>query len=382
MERIEPINTERIAWCCADYGVSPGELAAKVGIPENRLNRVMAGEEGMTFVQLQKVAGYFGRGLLFFLEPGPVNLAKVHTAQFRTLANEKPDMSPNIRKLVERVEKQREVYISLLEEMDEGGRLNFAPLKLPSKDSREAARIAREWLCLPEKTNFNTYRSAVEARGILVFRSNGFSGNWQIPKENPILGFTLYDQVCPVIVVKKLRGEAPQSFTLMHEMGHLLLHESSSIDDEGDMDSCQEKESVANAFAGHLLVPDDFLGLVSDATRPVDVADYDLWLEKHRKVWGVSTEVILRRLMDSGRLEKNQYESYRKWRVGLNIPRSEGGAARQRYREPGHVFGDTFVRTVLEALSAQRITLSRASSYLDGLKIKDLHLLEKHYAGL
>jgi len=40
-----------------------------------------------------------------------------------------------------------------------------------------------------------------------------------------------------------------------------------------------------------------------------------------------------------------------------------------------------FVRTVLDALDARNITLAKASSYLDSLKIKDLHQLERHYAG-
>jgi hypothetical protein len=40
------------------------------------------------------------------------------------------------------------------------------------------------------------------------------------------------------------------------------------------------------------------------------------------------------------------------------------------------------VRTVLDALYARHITLAKASSYLDNLKIKDLHQLERFYAGI
>ncbi len=36
------------------------------------------------------------------------------------------------------------------------------------------------------------------------------------------------------------------------------------------------------------------------------------------------------------------------------------------------MFGDAYVRTILDALSANHITLNKASSYLDNLKIKDL----------
>lgn len=381
MERIETINPERIAWCCADHGITPGELASEVGIAPASIERVMAGEGGITFNQLRKVAEYFGRGVLFFLEPGPVDEAQVHTPQFRTLANQKPELSARLKALIERVEKQRAVYLSLREDLDETDRPWFNPPDLPSHNPREAARIARSWLGLADQNSFDTYRAAVEARGMLVFRSNGYNGKWQIAKESPILGFALYDQTCPVIVIKKQAWEPQQSFTLMHELGHLLLHKSSSIDDEQDLQSHQGRERDSNAFAGHLLVPDAFLARIQDADRPDEVSQYDTWLEQSRKEWGVSAEVILRRLLDTGRLPQNQYTAYRRWRAQSAIPQKDGGNRMYRHREPKHVFGDTFVRTVLDALDARHITLAKASSYLDSLKIKDLHQLERHYAG-
>jgi len=382
MERIQSINPERIIWCCADYGITPSALASELGIAAASMERVMAGKDGMTFNQLRKVAEYFGRGVLFLLEDEPVDEAQVHTTQFRTLANQKPELSPSLKKLIERVEKQRAVYLSLLEDLDETEQLIFNPPKLPHKDLREAAGIARKWLGLAEENNFETYRVAVEARGVLVFRSNGYNGKWQIPKQNPILGFTLYDSTCPVIFIKKQPWEPQQSFTLMHELGHLLLHKASSIDDERDLQSLQGRERDSNAFTGHLLVPDVFLANIRDADCPDEVTQYDVWLERQRKAWGVSGEVILRRLLDTGRLQESQYIAYRQWRAKSTIPQKDRGNRMYRYREPKHVFGDTFVRTVLNALNTRHITLAKASSYLDSLKIKDLHKLENFYAGL
>ncbi|KAA0894265.1 XRE family transcriptional regulator [Oryzomonas rubra] len=381
MERIESINPERIIWCCADYGITVGRLASEVGIAPASIERVLDGEDGVTFNQLRKIADFFGRGVLFFLEPGPVDEAQVHTPQFRTLSNQKPELSASLKQLIERVEKQRAVYLSLREDLDEAEQVPFNPPELNRKSPQEAARIARMWLGLADENHFDTYRLAVEARGVLVFRSNGYNGKWQIPKQNPILGFTLYDLTCPVIVIKKLSGEPRQAFTLMHELGHLLLHKSSSIDDEHDFLSHEGRERDANAFAGHLLVPDDFLAKIRDAGRPNDVSLYDEWLGRQRKAWGVSGEVILRRLLDAGRLTQGQYTAYRQWRAKLPIQEGEGNR-QYRHREPMHLFGDTFVRTVLDALNAHHITLAKASTYLDSLKIKDLHQLENYYAGL
>jgi Zn-dependent peptidase ImmA (M78 family) len=381
MERIQSINPQRLAWCCADEGIATDQLASQLDISSVSMARVMAGEDGLTFNQLRKIADHFGRGVLFFLEADPVEEEQVHSPQFRTLANQKPELSAKVKALIERVERQRSVYLSLREDLDEAGP-TFQPPELPPRDPRAAADTARQWLGLADQNDFDSYRAALEARGVLVFRSNGYSGKWQIAKENPILGFTLYDATCPVIVVKKQPRETRQSFTLMHELGHLLLHKTSSIDDDADLQSHDGRECDANAFAGYLLVPDVFLNRIRDADRPTDVSRFDDWLEGPRKTWGISGEVILRRLLDAGRLPGDQYSAYRTWCSQLPVKEAERGTRMYRHREPKHVFGDPFVRTVLDALNARHITLAKASTYLDNLKISDLHQLESHYAGL
>jgi len=382
MERIQSINPQRIQWCCDDRGITPEELASEVGITPTSMGRLMGGEDRITFNQLRKLANYFNRGLLFFLEPEPVNDERVHTPQFRTLANQKPELSAKLKALIERVENQREVYLSLRQDLGEAEQPMLVLPELPHDNSKRAAGLAREWLGLGESNAFSNYRQAVEAKGILVFRSNGYSGKWQIPKEDPICGFALYDPDCPVIVVKKQAVESRQSFTLMHELGHVLLHQASFIDEEEDLNFYQGNEREANAFAGCLLVPDALLNQINITNRPDEPAQYDEWLEQFRQEWGVSGEVILRRLLDEGRLPKAKYLAYREWRGSMAIPETEGGTRQYRHREPKHVFGEPFVRTVLDALHAKQITLARASTYLDNLKVADVHLLEDTFEHL
>lgn len=382
MERIQSINLERIEWCCADHDVTWDELAREIDIAPASFAKVMAGESGLTFNQLRKLSTFFGRGTLFFMEPGPVNEAKVHSPQFRTLSNQKPELSHRLKLLIERVENQRTVFLALREELDPAEVVYFSPPDLAGLSIQAAASRVREWLGLKDRNDFDSYRRAIEARGLLVFRSNGYNGKWQIAKESPILGFSLYTPECPVIVVKKQETDSRQSFTLMHELGHLLIHRASSIDDEGDLNSVDGEEREANAFAGHLLVPDSFLLSIRDNERPFDVAEFDDWLQPQRKAWGVSSEMILRRLTDSGRLPNAAYATYRQWSLQRVIPEKEGGSREHRNREPRHIFGDGYVRMVLEAMNARRITLAKASSYLDNLKITDLHKLERFYAGV
>jgi Zn-dependent peptidase ImmA (M78 family)/transcriptional regulator with XRE-family HTH domain len=382
MDRIESINRDRIRWCASERGVSIDQAAEESGVPAKALARLMEEGTGLTFAQLRKLADYFGRGVLFFLDQGPVDEERVHTVQYRTLTGQKPALSPEVRKLIERVERQRELYLALREDLHADDYPAFRPIDVNAHQPAAAAAVVRSWLGLGQINTFDQFRLAVEAKGILVFRSNGYAGRWQIAKESPILGFSLYSDVCPVIVVRKSTAETLQTFTLMHELGHLILHRASSIDDDDDMYSRVGHERDANAFAGHLLVPDAFLAQVRDEERPAAVEQYDTWLTHYRQRWGVSGEVILRRLLDAGRLPQERYSAYRAYVRGLSVDDDEASGSRAyRHREPKHIFGDRFVRTVLGALSARRITATKACSYLDGLKLADLRSLERHVAG-
>lgn len=381
MDLVQDLNPERLSWCLRDTGISLEECALSTGISIEKLRLALGGEPALTVNQLKKLAALFGRGLLFFLDDAPVAANKVQSVQFRTLANQKPGLSPRMRQLIQRAERQRDIFVGLLDEVDHHSHTIFSPPQL-HKEVRRAAGQARTWLGLTDRNCFDSYRSAVESKGILVFRSNGYAGSWQFDQEASVLGFALYDKNYPLIVVRKSQWEAQQSFTLMHELAHVLLDRKSSIDDTSDMESSAAEEQRANMFAGLLLVPDSHLAQIDDSERPSDASQYDEWLHHHRRDWGVSTEVLLRRLLDEGRLRKSDYLAYRAWSRSRVFPLKDGGNRGHRHREPRHLFGDRFVRLVFDALHARKITLNRASSFLDNIKVSDVHALDRYCASV
>ena len=384
MEKIHAINPQRILWCCKEHEVSVEQLAKAIGISRATLERTVQGKDALTVNQLQKMADYFNRGLLFFLEHTPVNEVKIHSAQFRTISNQKPELSVKLKTLVERIERQRQVYIGLLENLGGDVAKMWYPDNLdPGIDNiKQVASIVRKWLGLVEGVDFLQLRRAVEDKGIMVFVSNGYNGQWQIARTSPVRGFSLCFEHYPVIAIKKQNTDGPQAFTLMHELAHLLLHRDSFIDDDEDLNRYQGKEKVANELAGHVLVPDNFLYQVDLADFPInDVAAYDNYLKRYSRLWCVSPEVILRRLLDEGKIEKTYYQHYRKYKQSIPFVEREGrGSRKYRFKEPVRMFGEPFVRTVLDALHNQQISLAKASTYLDNLKIKDIHKLEEIHA--
>lgn len=380
MEKITAINPARILWSMKERGMDVPQLVEDADISEQTLVRALNDNAGLTFNQLQRLAKLFNRGVLFFMEPGDPVFDQYYSPQFRTLANQKPQLTPKVKAVIERAERQREVYLSLREDLGEPVENEFNPPDLRAYPAGRAGEAVRRWLGLAERNNFESYRAAVEAKGILVFRTNGYNGAWQIPKDDDIDGFCIYDAKCPMIVVKKQAAEARQTFTLFHELAHLLLHRESFIDGSEDIYAQTGKEKEANEFAGRLLVPDAVLPFVFAQPKPADASDYDDWLRSCRAAWGVSSEVILRRLLDEGRLAERDYAAYRAWKQDQVTTPGDGGSREYRYREPVHIFGPTFTRTVLDALAKRRITTNKASGYLDNLTLEALRKLEKHLA--
>ncbi|MGH8061141.1 MAG: ImmA/IrrE family metallo-endopeptidase [Pseudoxanthomonas sp.] len=381
MERLEAFNPARLRWCMEDAHISTSQLARDVGIAEGTLSRAIDGNLGLTFIQIQKLGKYFGRTPLFFLETGAAEPQQIRSPQFRTLLNQQQNLDQKIKRIIQLAEWQREAYISLLQELDQLDFIEFNPPELRGADPIAAARVAREWLGIESEHTFEQYRNAIESRGALIFRTNGYAGKWQIPSTHPTIGFSLYHTQYPIIVVRKENAESRQTFTLAHELGHLLLFRESTIDSVESLSSHARKERLANEFAGHFLIPQDRLNQINHGALPTDPDELEAELQVYRRLWGVSTDVILLRLIASNRLPQIVYDNFVRWRERRPEETATGGSREWRHREPRHILGDNYVRTVLQALDTNRLTLVKASKYLDDLKLTDIRQLEQYYAG-
>ena len=371
------VNPSRIQWCCDVLGISLESLSHEISVAYATLEKAMQNEAALSVNQLSKIAGYFNRSLLFFLEQDGVQEEQIYSVQFRTINNQKPIHSPKVRALVERVEKQRKVYLNLLNDLGEEVKSDWFPYNLDlTGDIKKVSQVCRKWLGLGTRYTFEDLRQRIESKGLMVIVTNGYKGKWQIDKQNPIRGFSLYYDSLPIIVVKKQRGKGAQAFTLMHELAHLLLHKESMIDEESDLYSYLGKEKQANEFAGNILVPSVFLNQIDiEGLLSLKVNEYDSFLRSYKRNWCVSGEVILIRLLREGRFSQELYNHYREFKKYEVFAESRGNR-QSRFNEPVNIFGKYFVNTVLDSLHSKNITLAKASTYLDNLKIKDIHKLE------
>jgi Zn-dependent peptidase ImmA (M78 family) len=150
------------------------------------------------------------------------------------------------------------------------------------------------------------WRQALYRVGIFVFK-DAF-------REESFSGFSLYDEVFPIIYVNNSAAQTRQIFTLFHELGHLLFH-TSGIDPLDDQylerlpDRPRHIGVLCNRFAAQFLVPERAFE-APFAGQPATERTAELLAGRFH----VSREFIFRKFLDRDLITREDYgRAARKW---------------------------------------------------------------------
>ena len=113
----------------------------------------------------------------------------------------------------------------------------------------------------------------------------------------------IFHNKIPIILLNGKDSVNGRIFSLFHELTHLLLGKSAIC---GDDENTQE-EIFCNSVAGEFLVPGD--DLIKNINPGLAVLSYKS-LRNLYNLYGVSEHVIVRRLLDTNQITRNEYVSY------------------------------------------------------------------------
>lgn len=172
-------------------------------------------------------------------------------------------------------------------------------------------------------------------------------------------GISIYFDMLPIIGINDNDRPPAKSFTIIHELVHLLKKAPSMCNDMYSSFTGSSEEVFCNAVAGEVLVPEEALRI---ALR--NYANLDLSIEIIERIanrFSVSKEVIIRRLLDVSPpyISKIEYQTLSdEFNRKIEQDREE---ARQKSAE-GHT-QQIFTSPYREAVDKTSLSLSRSFLY-------------------
>lgn len=375
------VEPDILKWARSTAGFSVEEAAASVQTKPERLAAWEEGSESPSMSQLRKMATAYKRLLSDFYLPAPPEEDAI-PHDFRRLPGEVAlQYSRPLRYQLRLARQRRTLALDLAAELDDdlptisGHLASNSDTERTGADLRKLLGITldvqRTWR--DPRVSYNAWRSAIERTGILVFQATGVT-------TGEMLGFALSERPLPVIGVNRKLKHNGRTFTLLHECVHVFLEQSSLCDIEESVVRPPEEQRVevfCNAVAAAALVPRDALLaepiVAAQASHPRDWSDDELG--SLGRVFGVSNEVILRRLLTAGRTSQAFYAKRRAFYGSLldapAPPEAETDFKRNMPQEVVSDLGRPLTRLVLESYDNSFTSLADVSRYL-GLRAQQV----------
>jgi Zn-dependent peptidase ImmA (M78 family) len=216
------------------------------------------------------------------------------------------------------------------------------------------------------------WRSTLETKGVLVFQASRID-------VAEMRGVSLNLRPLPIVLINGADAPNARVFSMAHELVHLALDRGSLCDLDDDPRRPPEDlklEVFCNRVAGAVLLPAAWLLSHQVVAAHSGMAWHDEDIGALARHFGVSREVVLRRLLIHGRTTEAVYRRKRSeyLREFLKKKEEQVGFA------PPHTMaisraGNLFVRLVLESYYKERITSANVSEFLD-VKLKHLSNIE------
>lgn len=358
------LNPEVLVWARESLALSRNQASERTKINAKRLNQLESGEKSPTLYEIKSFAKAYKRTIAtLLLQKAPKE--KPLPKDRRTINF--GDIGHFHEKTIMAVRKARALaqsFLELRQEMD----FEFPIFNLRasiSENPQEVAIKIRQLLKLDEIryiSNINLaldgYIEKVESLGVVVFQL-GLT-------QDGLRGISITDDIVPIIGIKRGGEQAhSKTFTLFHELGHILLNEGGLCDMSYKTDIQVEK--WCNAFSAEVLVPTtEFLRkqLVIEHKRQ----NQKVWSKKElvelANYFHVSLLAILRSLLENGLTTKSFYiEKHQAWNKPT-FGKSKEPKGREMHKESFKERGRTYVFLAFKAYDQNRIGMKDLSDFL------------------
>jgi len=215
---------------------------------------------------------------------------------------------------------------------------------------RQILELGNDWAS--QKFSWNeAFRYLIEKfenAGIFVV-VNGIVGNNPHRKldVNEFRGFVLFDEIAPFVFINNNDAMSGKIFTLIHELVHILIGQSASFDLMNLQSANNEIEQFCDKCAAEFLVPEKAIKNIKN----FNVNSF----ESLARQFKVSQIVIARRLLDIGKISKDEFYDFYKEYMNKESKRSKSSGG-DFYNTAQYRYGKRFLNVIRNALENNNIS--------------------------
>jgi len=333
------VNPAVLTWARETARLRVDEAAKKLGIidtvrasAEQKLTAYEEGDKKPSRAMLLSMSRVYRRPLLTFYLSEPPRQGD-RGEDFRTLPDQFDDrQSALVDALIRDIRARQSSVREALIDADEAIRLDFIGSGSSEWGIKKFSDTLSQLLSLDldeyrrgrtVQDSFKYLRERVEEIGIFVILKGNLGSYHSNIDVSAFRGFALSDDVAPFIVINDRDARSALSFTLLHEMCHLLLGQTGISGGYAG----RQIEKFCNNAASQVLLPDtefnDFQPLVSDFEQLVGV------IAKYANSHKVSSSLVSYRLYSRGDINETQWGQLRdffktQWQKQQELTRERG----------------------------------------------------------
>ena len=219
------ITPEVLRWARDNVAVEVAVAAKRAGVSPGAVNQWENGKARPTIRQARLLSGLYRIPFgALFLPKAPVHKIRVPKDYRRIAHTLAGGPSTAIRIDVQDASERRSLILELLEAtktdvptFDETAALSEDPENVGTRlRSRLGISLDEQASWRDGRRGFNAWRAYIEAKGVLVFQAAS------VPLKE-MRAYSIAAFPLPVIVINRKDVPQARSFSLLHEMGHLLL---------------------------------------------------------------------------------------------------------------------------------------------------------------
>jgi len=269
----------RVKYVREILGMTQAELAEVVGVQQSMVAMLERGGRELSTDLLERIADVTGFPQEFFVEQPKFEfpLGSLLFRKFQRLP------------AIDKVRSHRIAQVCFNAYINMAARLKTIPLRIPKRieeDPYTAARLVRSGLGYDPDGPIRNLINRLERCGVVIIALP------ELIKDLDAFSTWVNGQI-PVIVITLGKPGERQRFSIAHELGHLILHQS--FQDEFDL-----IEAEANKFARELLFPEECAR--QELEPPITLSG----LAELKSRWGLSIKSLVYCAYELGIISKRQ----------------------------------------------------------------------------